>query len=67
MTRESVERSLTERSYGSAWISSSKLRKWLGVGNDAFRKFSFDLDKRVAGNRIEFFIPDVAAKILEGK
>ena len=65
MDRASVEQSLRQDAYGSAWISVSKLRKWLGVGNEKFKEFTNGMQKRANGNRIEYFIPDVAERVLE--
>ena len=65
MDKVSLEKSMSERTNGSAWISVSKLRKWLGVGNDKFKDFTDGLERRVNGNRLEYFIPDVAERIME--
>lgn len=65
MDRESLERSLRKETKGSAWISTSKLRRWQGMGNDKFKRFTDGLSKRVNGNRLEFFVPDVVERILQ--
>ena len=67
MDRKSIEASLRACANNRPFISTRKLREWLGIGNDSFKEWTRGLDRRVMGNRIEFFIPDVATKILEEK
>lgn len=65
MTQQTLEKSLMGMSNQSAWITSSKLRKWLGYGDEKFRAFVSGMDVRISGNRRMYFIGDVAAKIME--
>lgn len=63
MTKAKLEKSLYKRTNGNPWITSNALRAWYGRGYECFKKFVSDLDQRANGNRVEFFIPDVAEKL----
>ena len=67
MDRLGLETSLRMASGNKPFISSARLKKWLGVGEPKFREFVYGMDVRVSGNRRLYFIGDVAEKILEEK
>lgn len=64
MDRLSIETSLRMANGNKAFISSHKLKIWLGVGEPKFREFVKGMDVRVSGNTRLYFIGDVAEKIL---
>lgn len=66
MEREKLIEDLRRVTGGSAWISKRKLRTWLGMGDEKEKEFIRGLASRINGNRIEFFICDVADRVLEG-
>lgn len=66
MKRESVVNDLREVTGGSAWMSKRKVRTWLGVGDEKLNEFLNGLSSRVNGNRIEYFIGDIADRVMEG-
>ena len=49
---------------GKPWISKRKLKKWYGRGDEKLNEFVENIDYRLDGNRIEYFIPDIAAAII---
>ena len=65
MNRDSMVEDLRKFTGGKAWISKRKLRTWLGFGDRKLEDFLIGLKSRVNGNRIEYFIGDVADKVLE--
>lgn len=62
MTVESLKEDLRSYTGGKAWISKRKLRTWLGYGDGKLETFINGLESRVNGNRIEYFIGDVAER-----
>ncbi len=65
MCKESLVEDLRSFTGGKAWISKRKLRTWLGYGDDKLKSFLYGLDSRVNGNRIEYFIGDVAEQVMK--
>lgn len=65
MTVKGITEDLRSFTGGKAWISKRKLRTWLGYGDDKLRVFIDGLESRVNGNRVEYFIGDVAERVLE--
>lgn len=65
MEKSDIEESLRSAANGSAFIGCAKLRKWLGVGQNAFREFVRNIEYRVSGNRKVYFIGDIADRIIE--
>ena len=65
MCKESLTEDLRHYTGGKAWISKRKLRTWLGVGDEKLNEFLEGIDSRVNGNRVEYFIVDVAERVLE--
>ena len=65
MCKESLTEDLRSCAGGKAWISKRKLRTWLGVGDEKLNEFLEGIDSRVNGNRVEYFIVDVAERVLE--
>lgn len=64
MDAASIKADLRECTGGKAWISKRKLRGWLGMGDAKAAVFEEGLKSRRIGNRIEFFIGDVAEKVM---
>lgn len=50
---------------GKAWISKRKLRTWLGYGDAKLSAFLDGMAFRINGNRVEYFIGDVAKRCAE--
>lgn len=65
MSIEGLKEDLRSYTGGKAWISKRKLRAWLGYGDDKLKSFIEGLDSRVNGNRIEYFIGDVAEQVMK--
>ena len=65
MDKESLKEDLRSFTGGKAWISKRKLRTWLGVGDEKLNEFLKGVDSRVNGNRIEYFIGDIADEVMK--
>lgn len=65
MDKESLKEDLRSFTNGKAWISKRKLRTWLGVGDLKLNEFLEGVDSRVNGNRIEYFIGDIAEEVMK--
>jgi len=65
MQKSDLERSLLETTGGKPWISKRKLKAWYGKGDAKLERFIQGIDYRKDGNRIEFFVPDVAIAVLK--
>ena len=65
MDNESLKEDLRSFTGGKAWISKRKLRTWLGVGDEKLNEFLKGVDSRVNGNRIEYFIGDIADEVMK--
>ncbi len=65
MCKESLTEDLRSCTGGKAWISKRKLRTWLGVGDEKLNEFLEGIDSRVNGNRIEYFIGDIADEVMK--
>ena len=65
MSIEGLTQDLRSFTGGKAWISKRKLRTWLGYGDNKLKVFTEGLEARVNGNRIEYFIGDVAEQVMK--
>ena len=62
MTRTDIMQSMKPYATG-AWISTNKLRAWLGVGDKKLTEFTKDLPYRIDGNRKLYLCTVVAEKM----
>lgn len=65
MCKESLTEDLRSFTKGKAWISKRKLRTWLGIGDVKLNEFLKGVESRVNGNRIEYFIGDIAEQVMK--
>lgn len=65
MTKTELEKNLLQFTGGKPWISKRRLKVWYGRGQDKLDRFVENLDYRQEGNRIEYFVTDVAKAILD--
>lgn len=65
MCKESLTEDLRSFTGGKAWISKRKLRTWMGMGDTKLDEFLKGVDSRANGNRIEYFIGDIAEEIMK--
>lgn len=47
---------------GKAWMSKRMVRTWMGIGDNKLASFLQGTRCRINGNRIEYFIGDIAQK-----
>ena len=64
MTKKELMNDLRIASNGSAFISTNRLRKWLGTRHETVMELVTDLEFLQRGRAKEYFIGDIADEVM---